>query len=92
VRIPAGACPVPLKGRAPEIVVAWAERVRAAFEAQRQYLMVEGLIYFTREFYDFNSPEYQEVKAVLLTTFADPKTPTKAWEKYSIEEQEYAEV
>lgn len=66
VGVPAGECPVVLRGTDTETVLEWAAKVQSVFESRRQKLEVEGLIYFARHFYDINGPQYKVVRRCLL--------------------------
>lgn len=75
VMIPAGACPFPLNGTDKETVRQWAEKVRRHFADNHQDLMIDGLAYFVRQyFYDFDTPEYKEVKQFLFGEYAETST------------------
>lgn len=71
VGIPAGECPVTLKGTDTETVLEWADKVRDAFLGRRQNLQVSGLVYFARYFFDINGPEFKTVKATLVENFTE---------------------
>lgn len=67
---PAGAAPAKLSGTSEDEVYEWAEKVLAHGERVGKHYLVQALIYWVREFYDINGPEFPIVKAHLLNLYA----------------------
>ena len=65
IHTPAGECPITLKGVSTEEVSEWANKVRRHFEEKRQNITNNALLYFSREFFPINTPEYKQVKSLL---------------------------
>lgn len=67
---PAGAAPAKLAGTSEDEVYEWAEKVLAHGERVGKHYLVQALIYWVREFYDINGPEFPIVKAHLLNLYS----------------------
>ena len=66
---PAGECPHKLKSTDPEDVSQWIEAVQSHAESNRQYLKPEAFVYFSRQFFDIGTDEYDLVKEHILSFF-----------------------
>lgn len=66
IHIPAGACPVPLKGADAESIYSWADRVREHYETLGNRITPRGLLYHARDFYTYGTSEYEAVREILL--------------------------
>jgi hypothetical protein len=69
VWIPSGACPVKLKGLEPEQIHQWAEDVRAVYHSRREFLSLDGLIYFGKWIYPFYTEEFRIIKETLQALY-----------------------
>jgi hypothetical protein len=61
--IPAGPCPIDLKGTSKKIVKKWCDEMVAYFDTQKQYLGVstQAYKYYVRYYYNSNTQEYKEI-------------------------------
>jgi hypothetical protein len=69
IAVPAGECPIKLRGVDRESVETWADEVRNTFSERNEHLTVNGLCYYSRQFYEFHSAEYKTVKAELASIY-----------------------
>ena len=75
VRIPAGANPVPLKGKDKNSLLKWAEEVRAYWRSKGDFLMKEGLCYYLQwePAYEDNEKAYEAACKVINDNLTDEK-------------------
>lgn len=66
---PAGDCPHRLKSTDPEDVNQWIEAVQSHAESNQQYLKPEAFVYFSRQFFDIGTDEYDLVKEHIHSFF-----------------------
>ena len=71
ISTPSGDCPVKLTGTDEASVKKWAEAVRSHYAVKSQFVTVEGLRYFARNYYNINSPEFRVVKSCLLDIYGE---------------------
>lgn len=71
VSVPAGTCPIPLKGTDDVTVATWARGVVQHFIKEGAQMLPTALIYFVRHSYDILGPEYKEVERLILDMKAD---------------------
>jgi len=63
IHTPAGACPYKLKGIDSETVAEWVKKVQAFGAEKGLRYLAPAFIYFSREFYEIFSDEYETVKS-----------------------------
>ena len=66
---PAGGSPARLGGTSREEVHCWAEKVRKSGFNKGLHYLVQAVLYWAREFYDINGPDYQIVRAHLYNLY-----------------------
>jgi len=66
---PAGGSPAKLGGTSREEVHCWAEKIRKSGFNNGLHYLVQAVLYWAREFYDINGPDYQIVRAHLYNLY-----------------------
>jgi hypothetical protein len=71
ISVPAGECPVTLRSTLKEDVLEWADKVRVSYRTKSQIISDEGLTYFLRRMYDFQTPEYANCRNYILNSLTE---------------------